>query len=98
VGEAIGNQRQQVFQQDRFPTKNDNRDLSLLQILLVFKPMIDGQDNVEFCSLGCGQKLTVLQPNKASVSCRLTIMPGKVLAQSFVHALVEKNPHSRLGG
>jgi hypothetical protein len=42
--------------------------------------------------------MTVLKSSKASVSRRLTIMVGKVLAKSFVHALVEKNPHSRLGG
>ena len=96
--EALGNQRQQVFQQDRLPTKNDNRDLSSLQILLVFKSAIDGEDNVEFCSLGRAQELTVLKSSKPGVSRRLTIMPGKAFAQPLVHALVKKNPHSRLGG
>jgi hypothetical protein len=80
------------------PGENDNRDLSLLQILLVFKSTIDSQNNVESCSLRRCQKLPVLEPRKSSVPRRLTIVPGKVLAQSFVHALVEKNPHSRLCG
>jgi len=98
VSKASGNEGQEVLQKDGLSTKNDNRDLSLLQILLVFKSTIDGQDNVEFCSLGCGQKLTVLKSSKSSVSGRLAIVAGKVVAQSFAHALIEKNPHSRSGG
>src|SRR4029077_13433826 len=46
--EALGHQGNEVFQQDRLSTKNDNRDLSSLQILLVFKSTIDRQNNVEF--------------------------------------------------
>jgi len=98
VSKAIGYQGQEVFQQDRLSTKNDNPDLSLLQILLVFKSTINGQHNVESCNLRRGQKLAVFKTSKSSVSRRLTIMAGKVLAQSFVHALVEKNPHSHFGG
>jgi len=98
VGKTIRNQEHKVFKQDRPSTKNNNRDPSLPQILLVFKSAIDSQDNIEFCRLGRGQKLTVLKSSKARVSCCLTVMAGQVLAQSFVHALVEKNPHSRLGG
>ena len=45
---AIWHQGQEVFQQDRLSTKNNNRDFSLLQILLVFKSPIDRQNNVEF--------------------------------------------------
>jgi hypothetical protein len=45
-----------------------------------------------------GQKLAVLKSGKTGISGCLAIVAGKVLAQSFVHALVEKNPHSRLGG
>jgi hypothetical protein len=70
----------------------------LLQILLVFESTIDGQDDVEFCSLGRGQKLTILKSSKTSVSGCLTIMSRKVLSQSLAHALIEQNPHSYLGG
>jgi hypothetical protein len=98
VGKAIRNQEHKVFEQHRPSTKNNNRDPSLPQILLVFKSAIDSQDNIEFCRLGRSQKLTVLKSSKARVSCCLTVMAGQPLAQSFVHALVEKNPHSRLGG
>jgi hypothetical protein len=98
LGKAIRNQKHKVFEQDRPSTKNNNRDPSLPQILLVFKSAINCQYNIEFCRLGRSQKLTVLKSRKARVSCCLTVMAGQVLAQSFVHALVEKNPHSRLGG
>jgi hypothetical protein len=98
TGKAIRNQRHKVFQQDRPSTKNDNRDLSLLKILLVFKSPIDGQDNIEFCGFGGAQKLTVLKSGKTCVSRCSTVMAGKVLAEFFVHALVKQNPHSRLGG
>jgi hypothetical protein len=98
VREAIWNQTQEVFQQHRLSAKNDHRDLSLLQILLVFKSTIDREDNVELCSLGSGQKLTVLKSSKTSVPRSLTVVTGKVAAQSLAHALIEKNPHSRLGG
>jgi hypothetical protein len=96
--EAIGHQGQEVFQQDRLPTKNYNRDLSSLQILLVFKSTIDRQNYVEFGILGCGQKLAILKSGKASIAGCLTIVSGKVVAQALAHALVKKNPHSRLGG
>jgi hypothetical protein len=96
--EAIGHEGQKIFQQDGLSTKNDNRDLSLLQILLVFKSAIDSQNNVESSSLRRGQKLTVLKSSKLGVPRSLTIVSGKVPAQPFVHALVEKNPHSNLCG
>ena len=96
--EAIGHQGQEVFQQDRLSTKNDNRDLSSFQILLVFKSTIDRQNNVEFCILGCAQKLAILKAGKASISGCLAIVADKVVAQARAHALVEKNPHSCLGG
>jgi hypothetical protein len=96
--EAIGHEGQKIFQQDGLSTKNDNRDLSLLQILLVFKSAIDSQNNVESSSLRRGQKLTVLKSSKPGVPRSLTIVSGKVPAQPFVHALVEKNPHSNLCG
>jgi hypothetical protein len=95
--EAIRHQGQEVFQQDRLSTKNDNRDLSSLQILLVFKSTIDRQNNVEFRILGCGQKLAILKSGKACISGCLAVVTGKVVAQALAHALVEKNPHSRLG-
>jgi hypothetical protein len=98
VSKAFRNEGREVFQQDGLSTKNDNRDLSLLQILLVFKSTIDGQDNVESRSLGCGQKLTILKSSKPSVSGSLAIVTRKVVAQSFAYALIEKNPHSYLGG
>ena len=96
VAETLGNQGQEVFQQDRLSAKNDNRDFSLPEILLIFESAIDGQDNIESCRLGRAQKLTILKSSKASVSGCLTIMSRKVVAQFFVHALVEQNPHSRL--
>jgi len=81
-----------------FPQNNDNRDLSSVQILLVLKSTIDRQNNVEFCILSCGQKLAILKSGKASISGCLAIVAGKVVAQALAHALVEKNPHSCLGG
>ncbi|MGB8474704.1 MAG: hypothetical protein WCE61_11530 [Candidatus Acidiferrum sp.] len=98
MSKAFRNEGREVFQQDGLSTKNDNRDLSLLQILLVFKSTINGQDNVKSRSLGCGQKLTVLKSSKSSVSGRLAIVTGTVVAQSFAHALIEKNLHSCLSG
>ena len=98
LSKAFRNEGREVFQQDRLSTKNDNRDFSLLQILLVFESTINGQYNVESSSLGCGQKLTVLKSSKPGVSGSLAIVTRKVVAQSFAHALIEKNPHSYLGG
>jgi len=48
MAEAFGNQGQEVFQQYGLPTKNNNTDLSLFQILLVFKSAINRQNDVEF--------------------------------------------------
>jgi hypothetical protein len=84
MGKAIGNQRHEVFEQDRSSTKNNDGDSSLPNILLVFKSAVDSQYNIEFCSLGRVQKLTVLKSSKACVSCCLTVMAGKVLAELFV--------------
>jgi hypothetical protein len=95
---AFGHQGHEILQQVGLSTKNDNSDPSLPQILLVFKPAINSQNNVKFCCLGCGQKLTVLKSSKAGVSSCLAIVTGKVVAQSLAHAFVEKNPHSHLGG
>jgi hypothetical protein len=98
VGEAIRNQRQKVFQQDRLSAKNDNRNLSLPHILLVFESPINREDNIEFRSLGHSQKLTVFKSCKTSISGCLTVMIGEIVAQSLVHTLIKENPHSRLGG
>jgi hypothetical protein len=97
VGEAIGNQCQKVFQQDRLSAKNDDRNLSLPHILLVFESPINREDNIEFRSLGRSQKLTVFKSGKAGISGCLTVMTGEVVAQSFVHTLIKQNPHSHLG-
>jgi hypothetical protein len=45
---AIGHVWQKIFQQYGLPTKNNNTDLSLFQILLVFKSAINRQNDVEF--------------------------------------------------
>jgi hypothetical protein len=79
------------------PQKNDNRNLSLPQILLVFESPINGEDNIEFRSLGRRQKLTVFRSGKASISGGLTVMIGEIVTQSFVHTLIKENPHSGLG-
>jgi len=64
VCEAIGNQGHEVFEQDRLSTKNQNRYLSLSQILLVFESAINGQHNVESCGLGRGQSWPFSSPAK----------------------------------
>jgi hypothetical protein len=96
--EAIGDQGQEVFQQDRLSAKNNNRDFSLPEILLIFESAIDGQDNIEFCSLGGGQKLAIFKPSKTGISGRLAIVTGEIVAQSRAHTLIKKKPHSCLGG
>jgi len=98
LGKAIGHVRLQVFEEDGPPTKNDHRDLSLLQILLVFKSTINRQDNIEICILGCGQKLAVLESGKAGKSGGLTVVARQVVTESFIHTLTEQNTHSSLGG
>jgi len=81
-----------------FPQKNNNRDFSLPEILLIFESAIDGQDNIEFCSLGGGQKLAIFKPSKTGISGRLAIVTGEIVAQSRAHTLIKKKPHSCLGG
>jgi hypothetical protein len=53
VGEADRHKRDEAFQEDRLSAENDYRDVSMLQVLLVFKSAINRQKNVEFRVFGC---------------------------------------------
>ncbi len=97
VSEASGHERDAVFQEDGFTTENNDRNLPISEVLLVFKSAIHGQENVEPRGLGCRQKLTVLKSREASIPGGLTFVPGEVIAQSFAHTLVEEDAHSCLG-
>jgi hypothetical protein len=94
VSEASGHERDEVFQEDGFTTENNDRNLPISEVLLVFKSAIHGQENVEPRGLGCSQKLTVLKSREASIPGGLTFVPGEVVAQSFAHTLVEEDAHS----
>jgi hypothetical protein len=97
VSEASGHERDEVFQEDGFTTENNDRNLPISEVLLVFKSAIHSQENVEPRGLGCSQKLTVLKSREASIPGGLTFVPGEVVAQSFAHTLVEEDAHSCLG-
>jgi hypothetical protein len=98
VSEASGHERNEVFQEDGLTTENNDRNLPMSEVLLVFKSAIHSQENVELRGLGCGQKLTVLKSREASIPGGLTFVLGEVVAQSFAHPLVEEDAHSCLGG
>jgi hypothetical protein len=98
VSEASGHERNEVFQEDGLTTENNDRNLPMSEVLLVFKSAIHSQENVELRDLGCGQKLTVLKSREARIPGGLTFVLGEVVAQSFAHTLVEEDAHSCLGG
>src|SRR5258708_271092 len=96
VSETSGHEGNEVFQEDGLTTENNDRNLPMSEVLLVFKSAIHSQENVELRGLGCGQKLTVLKSREASIPGGLTFVPGEVVAQSFAHTLVEEDAHSCL--
>jgi hypothetical protein len=97
VSEANGHERDEVFQEDGFTTENNDRNLPMSEVLLVFKSAIHSQQNVALRSLSCGQELTVLKSREASIPGGLTFVPGEIVAQSFAHTLAEEDAHSCLG-
>ena len=98
VSETSGHEGNEVFQENGRTTENNDRNLPMSEVLLVFKSAIHSQENLELRGLGCGQKLTVLKSREASIPGGLTFVLGEVVAQSFAHTLVEEDAHSCLGG
>lgn len=56
---ASGHERQQVFQSVRLRAENEDCDLSASQILLAFKTLIHGEENVEFGSFRGLEELAI---------------------------------------
>lgn len=76
MSEAGGGLRQKILQTVRLRPKNDNRDLSGSQILLVFDALVHGEENIAAgCFRGC-KKLAILKPGQSSVTGRLAIVTG----------------------
>ena len=98
VSKTSGHEGNEVFQKDGRTTENNDRNLPMSEVLLVFKSAIHSQENLELRGLGCGQKLTVLKSREASIPGGLTFVLGEVVAQSFAHTLVEEDAHSCLSG
>lgn len=62
VREASGHEWQQVFQTARLRMENDNCDFAGGQVLLVFEPLIHGEENAEFALFRGGKKSPFFSP------------------------------------
>ena len=61
MSEASGHEGNEVFQKGGRTTENNDRNLPMSEVLLVFKSAIHSQENVELRGLSRGQDLTVLK-------------------------------------
>ena len=96
--QASRHERHEVFQKDKLTSKNDQRDVSLFQVLLVFKSAIDNREDIESRVLGRGEELTVFSSRKTCIS-PASHAPGRFhYAQSFLMHSVVKEPLQRPPG
>lgn len=84
---------QQIAQAVRFRPEDDDGDLSVGQILLVFDSLIRREEYVELRGFGCIQDLSVLEAGKARVARCLAIMTGQVVPELLINTLVDENTH-----
>jgi hypothetical protein len=57
VSETSGHEGNEASQEDGLTTENNDRNLPMSEVLLVFKSAIHSQENLELRGLGCGQKM-----------------------------------------
>lgn len=75
-GKTSGYARQQLFEGDGLRAKDDHRDVSASEILLVTEAVIHGQQDVKAGGFRGVQELSVLESTKTGVSGRLHIVVG----------------------
>jgi hypothetical protein len=89
----MGTSGKRSFKTVRLRTENDNCKLSGDQILLVFDPLVDSEQDLESGFFRCHEKVPILEPGEASVTRSLAVVPMQSVPESLIHAFVDQNAH-----
>jgi hypothetical protein len=69
-----GYKRGQMIQLNGLRAKNDHRNLTIPEVLLILDPAIDCHQNIELCILRGFKQFTIFEPAKPSTLSRLAFM------------------------
>jgi hypothetical protein len=77
---AVRQAGMRIFETARLRAKNDDGDLSVDQILLVFDTLIQGEKDIEFSDFCCCEEVAIFQPGQPSVADSLAVLAGQMIA------------------
>ena len=80
TGTSSGDEGKEVFETTRLRAKNDDGDLPVDQILLVFNTLIQGEKGIEFGAFfGC-EEVAIFQAGQPSVADSWAVLAGQMIA------------------
>ena len=97
-GAERGNEREEIGHAGGTGLKHDERETTLQNVLLVFKPPVDGHEHLK-ASFACGaQQNTVLHTRPSERLHRRDLESSQVEKQVMWDGLIEEDAQSTLGG
>jgi len=54
------NERQEILEKNGFPAKNNNRDPTIREVLLILKTAVYREENIKVCCLRCFEEFAIL--------------------------------------
>lgn len=61
--------------------------------MLVFDPLIHGQEDIESCRFRCCEKIAIFQSGESGVTGCLAIVTGQIVSESLVDTFIDQNAH-----